>query len=231
MQTAPAPDVDRLIMDGKVRQRRRTVARVGVAAALAVLVAGGAYGVTKIDHGTADPGPAGPVPDPARGLLALTADPFETGIDGLPLRPGIPPEALWTCISSPLTWGAVESRGATFGRPGHQEHERVYNEFLLRYDSVADAHRAVADALRQAAHSCGPGTDDPFPVPAPSSRWPRVHEFFAVEWIYGPGMWDLYSLRVGREANVVVVLEEMGDSDDRPDYHLHAALQAAVRAR
>ena len=52
MKTAPAPDVDRLIIGGKVRQRRRNLARVGVAA-VAVLVAGGVYGVTRSDHGTA----------------------------------------------------------------------------------------------------------------------------------------------------------------------------------
>ena len=33
MQTAPAPDVDRLIIGGKMRQRRRNLARVGVVAA------------------------------------------------------------------------------------------------------------------------------------------------------------------------------------------------------
>ena len=53
MHTAPPPDVDRLIIGGKVRKRRRNRARLGVAAAVAVLVAGGAYGVTKVDHGTA----------------------------------------------------------------------------------------------------------------------------------------------------------------------------------
>ena len=61
MKTAPTPDVDRLIIGGKVRQRRRNLARVGVAAAVAVLVAGGVYGVTRSDHGTAV-GPAGKPP-------------------------------------------------------------------------------------------------------------------------------------------------------------------------
>ena len=61
MKTAPAPDVDRLIIGGKARQRRRNRTRLGVAAAVAVLVAGGAYGVTKNDHGTAV-GPAGKPP-------------------------------------------------------------------------------------------------------------------------------------------------------------------------
>ena len=61
MRNAPAPDVDRLIIGGKVRQRRRNRTRLGVAAAVAVLVAGGAYGVTTVDHGTAV-GPAGKPP-------------------------------------------------------------------------------------------------------------------------------------------------------------------------
>ena len=130
------------------RRRNRRIAAVTPPAVLAALILGlGAAGQLR----TSAPPPASPDPDPARGLLTLTADPYETEIDGLPLRPGIPPEALWTCISSPLTWGAVESRGATFGRPGE---DRVYNEFLLRYDSVTDAHSAVADALRQAVDSC-----------------------------------------------------------------------------
>ena len=59
MHTAPPPDVDRLIIGGKVRQRRRTWARVGVAAAVAVLVAGGAYGVTRVGSGGTAVGPAG----------------------------------------------------------------------------------------------------------------------------------------------------------------------------
>ena len=67
MRTAPAPDVDRLIIGGKVRQRRRNRTRLGVAAAVAVLVAGGAYGVTKIDHGTAVE-PAGKPPQTTTSL-------------------------------------------------------------------------------------------------------------------------------------------------------------------
>lgn len=61
MQTVPPPDVDRLIIGGKVRQRRRNVARVawvGVTAAVAVLVAGAVYGVVKTGSGNAV-GPAG----------------------------------------------------------------------------------------------------------------------------------------------------------------------------
>jgi hypothetical protein len=64
MQNAPEPDVDRLISGGRLRQRRRNLARVGAAAAVAVLVAGGVYGVVKASSGT-DAGPAKP-PSPTQ---------------------------------------------------------------------------------------------------------------------------------------------------------------------
>ena len=76
MHTAPPPDVDRLIIGGKARRRRRNWARVGVAAAVAVLVAGGAYGVTRVGSGGTAVGPAGsPSPTltrpdvPGRGMI------------------------------------------------------------------------------------------------------------------------------------------------------------------
>lgn len=46
---APPPDVHSLITGGRVRRRRRTAARIGTAAAVAVLLGGGAYGVTQLD--------------------------------------------------------------------------------------------------------------------------------------------------------------------------------------
>ena len=88
---------------------------------------------------------APPGPDPVSGLLTLDGRPVH-GVWRASVRPGASPAALSACVSSPLTWGAVESRGATYGRPGE---DRVYNEFVLRYDSVAAAHRAVLDAWRQ----------------------------------------------------------------------------------
>src|SRR5262245_61942644 len=58
MQTVPPPDVDTLVIGGKVRKRRRNLARVGwagLAAAAAVLIAGGVYGVMKPDPGNSPP--------------------------------------------------------------------------------------------------------------------------------------------------------------------------------
>src|SRR5262245_35726981 len=66
MQTVPPPDVDRLIIGGRVRQRRRNLARVGwagLAAAAAVLIAGGVYGVMRPDAGSA---PSPPTTQPSQ---------------------------------------------------------------------------------------------------------------------------------------------------------------------
>ena len=55
MREIPPPDVEGLIRGGRARRRRRNVGRIGVgAAAAAVLVGGGAYGVAHVDPG--DPG-------------------------------------------------------------------------------------------------------------------------------------------------------------------------------
>jgi hypothetical protein len=78
MQNAPAPDVDRLISGGRNRQRRGRMARVGVAAAIAVLVAGGVYGVTKTDPGAAF--------EPAQSPSTMTPQAYRA--DGAPVEPG-----------------------------------------------------------------------------------------------------------------------------------------------
>jgi hypothetical protein len=52
MQTVPRPDIDELISGGRELRHRRNRGRVAVAAAVAVLLAGGAYGATLIDPTT-----------------------------------------------------------------------------------------------------------------------------------------------------------------------------------
>jgi hypothetical protein len=66
MQDAPEPNVDRMISGGRVRQRRRTITRACVVGAVAVVIAGGVYGVTKDSGTSSGPAPATtPSPTPA----------------------------------------------------------------------------------------------------------------------------------------------------------------------
>ena len=53
MRTTPAPDLDGIVTGGQDRLRRRNTARIGLAAAAVLLVAGSAYGVAQI--GSSDP--------------------------------------------------------------------------------------------------------------------------------------------------------------------------------
>jgi hypothetical protein len=68
MQYATPPDVDRLIIGGRTRKRRRNVTRAGSAALAIVLLGGGAYGFTQL--GSEDSGTTGIVDQPTP-----TADP------------------------------------------------------------------------------------------------------------------------------------------------------------
>jgi len=121
MQRAPAPDVDRLISGGRVRRRRRSLAQVGVAAAVgAVLVGVGVYGVTQLDSGDAAE-PAQPAP--------TTTTP-QAYISGEDIHPGtyrmlVGVDDVGVAIETDLTfysddWGSgsnfpVLSDGTTFG--------------------------------------------------------------------------------------------------------------------
>jgi hypothetical protein len=70
-RNAPVPDVAGMISRGRVRRRRRTIARLGVAAAATVLVGSAAYGMTQADPSGSrtGPGPAG-TSSPVPGLAA-----------------------------------------------------------------------------------------------------------------------------------------------------------------
>jgi hypothetical protein len=140
-------------------------------------------------------------------------------------------------VSTPLTWGAAESDAATYGRPGEP---RFGNEFVLRYDSVTAAHSAVTDAWRL-FHDC------PTPRIVGTARWdlplwgPGWHldEYFANQRVRFATLRDsrllrntvkpaaMYSLRVARRQNVVVVVETK-ESDDRPEFVLSLAMSKAT---
>jgi hypothetical protein len=141
-------------------------------------------------------------------------------------------------VSSPLTWGAAESGAATYGRPGKP---RFGNEFVLRFNTVAEAHSAVTDAWRL-FHDCPtPRTveTNPWSLPLPGGRW-HLSEYFANERARFATLRDtrrnnvqpvaLYSLRVARRENVVVVAEAT-DSGDRSEFVLSSAMSKATADR
>jgi hypothetical protein len=214
------------------RRRNRRIVAVVTSAVLAVLILGFAATVGGLRNSATPPSPAPPGPHPVRGLLTLAVDPF-MDFDGLPVRAGAPPAALSGCIRSPLTWGAVESRAATYERLGHPE--LVYNEFVLRYNSVAAAHSAVLEAWRQFRFCPAPPNvaTDPWLRPTPWPR-PRLSEQFANQRAQFAtaahrGLPSIYALRVARRRNIVVVVEDRGDPDDRAEFVLGQAMSKAVR--
>jgi hypothetical protein len=213
------------------RRRNRRVAAIVTPAVLATLIFG-LNTAGQLRNSATPPSPAQPGPRPVGGLLRIAADPF-TEFDGLPVRASASPAALSGCVSSPLTWGAVESRWATYGHPGHRG--RVYNEFVLRFDSVAAAHRAVLDAWRQFRQCPTPPNvaTDPWNQPTQVAGYGLREQFanqrarFATAAFRGQPV-SMYALRVGRRENVVVAIEDRGDPDDRAAFVLELAMSRAV---
>ena len=80
MQVTRGPDVDRLIMGGRVRRRRRNLTRVGGAVLAIVLVCGGVYAVTR-EPG--DPGSTG-----IANQSSSTSEPISESPSATPLRTG-----------------------------------------------------------------------------------------------------------------------------------------------
>jgi len=88
MREIPLPDVEGLIRGGRARRRRRNVGRIGFAAAAAVLVGGGAYGVAHVDRG--DPGPVTVPPATSESAPSEPAGvpPSFQHLNGNPIEPG-----------------------------------------------------------------------------------------------------------------------------------------------
>ncbi len=148
------------------------------------------------------------------------------------------------CISDPRTWGAVESRAATYRDPYADRHLRDtrMNEYLLQYADASRAHRAFLDALRQ-ARSCANG-DDPIihrpggvgtfgqdPTAPDGVRSLRFDEGFAQQWAeasVGLAATDRNPvLRVARADNVLVVIED-ATMEDKSDVWLATAVHQAL---
>ncbi len=174
-------------------------------------------------------------PPPPDRLLTLAAHPLLPEESGNPVRPRAVPAPMSACVSSPLTWGAAESDAGAYGRPGEP---RFGNEFVLRFNSVAAAHRAVTDAWNQFRDCPTPRTvlTDPWGPPVPEGRW-HLSESFANERARFATVRDtrrndvmpvaMYSLLVARRHNVVVVVETR-EVDDRGDVALSVAMARAT---
>ncbi len=166
--------------------------------------------------------------------LTLSDDHFLEALDEGLVRTDATPVPLSSCLSSPLAWDAEQSGGVRYVAPGKTT--PVFNEFVLRYDSVAEAHRAVAIAWRKFGRC--PTTPevatDSLTPPEPFARY-QLDEWFANQRATFASARrsglpvHMYALRVARRANIVVVIEDIGASDDRAYDLLDKALSVAIR--
>lgn len=229
-----ADEVRRRIHESRGRSRRVAAALTPVV--LSALILGCSASGNRHDSAS-PPSPATSGSHPVLAHLTLAAHPLLTEEEGEPVRPGTAPARLSGCVSSPLTWGAPESDAATYGRPG----EPLFgNEFVLRFDSVAAAHSAVTHARRQ-FHDCPtPQTvfTDPWNPPLPGlGLGSGLGESFGNERARFATLRDtrrnnvqpvaIYSLRVARLQNVVVIVETK-DVDDRAVFVLSGAMSTAT---
>lgn len=226
-------------LDGR-RRSRRVAAAVTSVVLSALILRCSASGDRH--HSAAPPSPTTSGSQPAPGLLTLAAHPLLTEEQGEPARPGAATVPLSACVSSPLTWGAPVTDAATYGRPSQA---RFGNEFVLRFNSVAAAHSAVTHAWRQFRDCPTPPTvvTDPWDSPLPGlGLGSGLGESFANQRARFATPRDtrlvrnnvqpvaVYSLRVARLQNVVVVVETK-DVDDRADVILSVAIAKATGDR
>lgn len=227
----PAEEVRRIAE--RRRHSRRVTALLTAAVAAIAVVSTGAPPVRQMWHSgprdvvTINPGSGQPP-------LTISDDRFMDAPDVGLVRTDAAPAPLSPCLGSPLDWDAEQSGGVRYVPPGKTT--PVFNEFVLRYDSVAEAHRAVAIAWREFGRC--PTTPevatDPLTPPEPFAQY-QLDEWFANQraTFASARMSGLpvhmYALRVARRDNIVVVIEDIGASDDRAYELLDKALSVAAR--
>ena len=209
------------------RRRNRRIGAVLTPAVLAALVLSlGAAG--QLRDSTAPPTPTTPGPHLVEGLAV---DPLLIEVEGVPIRASAAEVGRPACVSSPLAWGAADVGAATYRRHGEPS---FANEFVLRFDSVAAAHHAVTDVWRQFRRCATlPNVStDRISRPGPPTGNYKMSELFANQIArfatpHSLNPTSMYSLRVGRWRNVVVIVETTS-SDDRADLVLWLALSKAT---
>ncbi len=221
------------------RRNRRAAGVVASAAVVAVALATGLAG-----HATLPvrPGPA-VSPTPSSSVTRGADGPFLTKADWYqiaggghpgwnPTRAGEPQRDLTRCMTNPMTWEAASAEAAELVEPGVS----VYHEYVLRYDTEAEAHQAVVDAWHM-FDECMPKTVEMMEIASPVYGFPRTEmsELFFLQQDdrtaadqrgVVPG--DRYVGRVARLGTIVVVLENVGDSNDRSEIIMWIALMRVV---
>ena len=223
-------------LDHVDRRRGRIWLGVIAAGAVAAAVIVAVVVTGRLPH---QAGPLPPtVPSPTPSLFGLARAPFLTDADlsdwQVRRDADTEPPRLSPCLTDPRTWGAAQAEAATYS--GTQAGNTV-NEFVLRFDDAAGAHRSILNAWTQLTSCRQPTTDDPPPRPAPNNYGIDgfSDEFFADQrglpadpQAVLPG--DVYATRVARAGNVVVIIEDTGITSDRPSYMLRFALERAIPA-
>ena len=211
-------------------ERRRRNRRIGAVVTPAVLAALVRWlsAAGQLRNSTAPPTPT----TPGTRLIHSLHDPLLSKVEGVPqARTSTAEAARPACLSNPVTWDAAEVGAGIYGRRGEPT---FANEYVLRFFSVAAAHHAVTDAWRQFRRCPTPPnvSTDPIRRPGPPTTIYRLSELFANQRArfatpHSNNPISMYSLRVGRWRNVVVVIETTS-SDDRADYVLWQAMSQAT---
>jgi hypothetical protein len=151
MQVTTGPDVDRLIVGGRARRRRRHLTRAGGSVLAVALVAGGAYGVTQIDRsdagstGVAERETVTPEPSGAAAPPVLAVDPGPKDLEPGTYRIMVGTDATGAPIEADLT---VEGPGWMSGNfPVLQEDETSGGFGVYRPYALGDGSGCVDGAL------------------------------------------------------------------------------------
>jgi hypothetical protein len=169
--------------------------------------------------------------------LQLRADPLWTDFGQYPAASGgtkpvtltrLPsgPSILSSCIGDPTRLGAAQTWGAAYGNPRTPV---KYTEHVLAFADASGAHAALLQLWRDSVRCPANGGDD---LGLPGGDWTaasqqgsaEIDEDFAGQW----GASTRYAIRVGRSNNVLFVIQDLVDPDDRAMHVLSVALAQAL---
>lgn len=264
MPDAPRPPADVRHSAEHGRRIRRGVVGGVVAGALILALAIGSGLLAKPLSTWLAPADGSTTQSPSAtesGLFTLAADPLLTVADwakltgeGVPsvVRTDAKTQPLLKCFTDPRdgvggrgSFPPAESHAASYLHPGYGKNNPdlgstgKLNEYVLRYDKVAEATHAFADLWLQ-FQRCLDKTDPAYNVtdtlngdlPA-DIRGPIDEQFGAERYqtpkITGSGLRpSLYDLIVGVDRNVVIVIESLDGWADRGSWTLEQAMQRAI---